>query len=233
MIGVTEKLAEIQGLIHLHATNAGRDPAGITLVAVGKRQPLEKLEALAAGGHSDFGENFLGEALEKQASLARFALNWHFIGTVQSNKTRAIAESFDWVHTIDRSRIARRLSDQRSLHAPPLNVCIQVNIDAESSKTGVSPDEAYDLASAIVDLPRLRLRGLMCIPRPTDDHDQQRRPYRRLRELKEELISRGIALDSLSMGMSNDLAAAIGEGATHVRIGTALFGARPAAEDAR
>ena len=173
-----------------------------------------------------FGESYVQEAQGKQAQLADLALEWHFIGPLQSNKTRPVAEAFDWVHSVDRLRIAERLSAQRPVGLPPLNVCIQVNIDREPTKSGVLPDEVAELAHAVAMLPALRLRGLMAIPRPADDPEVQRGSFRRVRELFEQLRGEGLALDTLSMGMSDDLEAAVMEGATLVRVGTAIFGAR-------
>src|SRR6056297_1887287 len=211
VIGVTENLRKINESIASIAREAGRDPASVTLVAVSKRQPLERVRGALA--HMDA----LGEA----------NLVWHFIGPVQSNKTRTIAERFDWVHTIEREKIARRLSEQRPPAAPPLEVCIQVNVDDEASKSGCAPDEAGPLADLVAELPRLRLRGLMCIPAPAEGVAAQRRPFARLRGILEELNARGHRLDTLSMGMSADLEAAILEGATLVRVGTDVFGPRP------
>ncbi len=178
----------------------------------------------------DFGENYLQDALDKQAGLEDLPLVWHFVGHVQSNKTRDIAHRFDWVHGVDRLKIARRLSDQRpgrNQGKEPLNVCLQVNIDDEPGKGGLHPDDLPEIASVVADLPKLRLRGLMAIPKPEIDPDRQRAAFRRVRELYEALRGRGLGLDTLSMGMSADMQAAIAEGATIVRIGTALFGPRP------
>lgn len=202
---------------------SGRDPAQVTLLAVSKTRSARDVAALADQGQYDFGENYLQEALEKQALLADLPLTWHFIGPIQSNKSKAIAEHFDWVHSVDRLKIAQRLSDQRPAHLPPLNVCLQVNVSDEQSKSGCSESEARELVAAISALPRLHLRGLMCIPAPSDDPAAQRAAFARLRRLRDELDPR---MDTLSMGMSQDLEAAIAEGATWVRIGTALFGAR-------
>ena len=198
------------------------------MLAVSKRQPLEKVVELAAAGHRDFGENQVQEALDKMPALDAYPITWHFIGAIQSNKTRAIAEHFDWVHAVDRVKIARRLSEQRPAHLDDLNICLQVNLDDEASKAGVAPEEVEALAKACVDLPRLTLRGLMCLPAIREGFDEQRKPFARLRELKEALERGGIPMDTLSMGMSGDVEAAIAEGATIVRVGTALFGPRPA-----
>lgn len=207
---------------------AQRDVQSVTLLAVSKTFGAQAVrEALAAGQHR-FGENYVQEALEKMAALAdvRARLEWHLIGPLQSNKTRAVAEHFDWVHTVDRLKIAQRLSDQRPAHLPPLQVCLQVNISGEASKSGLPPAEVGALAREVAALPGLRLRGLMAIPEPAGDRDAQRRPHRALRELLDSLRAQGLDLDTLSMGMSTDLEAAIVEGATIVRVGTAIFGAR-------
>jgi pyridoxal phosphate enzyme (YggS family) len=206
--------------------SAGRDPAAVTLVAVTKAQTAESIRLAATAGVTDFGENYLQEALPKMDQLAALALRWHFIGGVQSNKTRVIAERFDWVHSIDRSSIARRLSEQRPFHAPPLNLCIQVELVPEPNKGGIEPGELGPLAAAIAQLPRVRLRGLMCVPPPQADVAAERSVFARLRTLLEELNASGHKLDTLSMGMSGDFESAIAEGATLVRIGTALFGNR-------
>jgi pyridoxal phosphate enzyme (YggS family) len=201
----------------------------VALLAVGKTQTAASIrEAFHAGQHQ-FGENYVQEALDKIAALAdlRRQIEWHLIGPLQSNKTRAVAEAFDWVHTVDRLKLAQRLSDQRPAGLPPLNVCVQVNISGEASKSGVVPEEAFALAQAVAALPNLRLRGLMAIPEPTDDVAAQRAPYRALREMKDAWVAAGLAVDTLSMGMSDDLESAIAEGATIVRVGGAIFGARP------
>jgi PLP dependent protein len=207
---------------------AGRDPAAVTMVAVTKAQTAETMRLAATAGVTDFGENYLKEALPKIEELDRAdgALHWHFIGGIQSNKTRVIAERFDWVHSIDRLNIAARLSEQRPFHAAPLNVCIQVALIPEANKNGATPDQAYDLAHRIAELPRLKLRGLMCLPPLQADVGSQRAVFAKLRMLLERLNAAGLALDTLSMGMSQDFEAAVAEGATLVRIGTALFGAR-------
>ncbi len=228
MIRVTENLRKINESIASAARRAGRDPASVTLVAVAKRQPLEKVREAVAAGQRHFGENFLQEALDAMEALGEANLTWHFIGAVQSNKTRAIAGHFDWVHTVDRGKIARRLSEQRPEHMAPLNVCIQVNVDDEETKSGCAPEDAAALAAQIVGMPRLRLRGLMCIPAPAEEPEAQRRPFAKLRSLLEALNRDGYGLDTLSMGMSADLEAAILEGATLVRVGTDVFGPRPA-----
>ena len=204
----------------------GRSTESVCLVAVSKTFPATAVREAAAGGQRDFGENYLQEALEKLDSAADLPLVWHFIGPIQSNKTRPIAERFDWVHTVDREKIARRLSERRPEARGPLNVCIEVNVSGEASKSGVAPADVPALARVVASLPRLRLRGLMAIPEPTADPDLQRRRFATLRELKESLVREGLAPDTLSMGMSADLESAIAEGATMVRVGTAIFGER-------
>ncbi len=226
MIGVTENLTLISDLLRKSALEAGRDPASVRLLAVSKKQGLGAIREAAAAGQRDFGENFVQEGVEKIEALADLDLTWHFIGHLQSNKTRVVAEYFDWVHTIDKLKTARRLSDQRPAGKPPLNVCIQVNVDDETSKSGVAPDEVADLAAACADLPNLRLRGLMCLPAIRTDFEEQRKPFATLRALAEKLRTHGIDTDTLSMGMTADYHAAVVEGATIVRIGTALFGER-------
>ena len=226
MIGVTENYRKIQDLLAKAAADAGRSRDHIRLLAVSKKKPMEAILAAAAAGQRDFGENFVQEGLEKIENCPREDLVWHFIGHLQSNKTRAVAQHFQWVHTIDRLKIARRLSEQRPPHAPDLNVCIEVNIDEEAQKAGIAPGETADLAREIARLPRLRLRGLMCLPAIREGFEAQREPFAALRRLYEALNGEGLRLDTLSMGMSADYAAAIHEGATIVRIGTALFGAR-------
>lgn len=222
-------LDRVKERIYSACQRFGRDPAEITLVAVSKLQPLEAVQAAAAAGCRDFGENFVQEALPKIEALAGSGVRWHFIGHLQSNKTRDAATHFDWVHTVDREKIARRLSAQRPPGLPPLNVCIQVHLGGEDTKSGVEPDAARGLAEAVAGLPRLRLRGLMTLPPPEQDLDAQRRWFARLARLRDALREAGFDLDTLSMGMSADLEAAIAEGATLVRIGTAVFGERPGA----
>jgi hypothetical protein len=216
----------VRSRIRQAATAAGRDPAAVTLVAVTKTQTAETIRVAATAGVTDFGENYLQEALGKMDQLADLPLRWHFIGGIQSNKTRAIAERFDWVHSIDRLSVARRLSEQRPFHAPPLNLCIQVELVPEPNKGGTVPGGVGQLAAAVAMLPRVRLRGLMCVPPPQADVAASREIFARLRTLLEELNASGHKLDTLSMGMSGDFEPAIAEGATLVRIGTALFGSR-------
>jgi len=220
--GLRSVLARIERSVR----ESGRAPGAVRLVAVSKRQPVAAVQSLAEAGQRDFGENYLQEALPKLEALGERGLCWHFIGQVQGNKTREVAERFDWVHTVDRARIAARLSAQRPHYAPPLEVLLQVKLSEEPTKGGVSPQDLPALAAAVADLPRLRLRGLMCIPPETADFAAQRVPFRRMRELLEALNSDGHRLDTLSMGMSADLEAAILEGATMVRVGTAVFGPR-------
>jgi hypothetical protein len=226
VITVTENCRKIQDLLAKAAADAGRPAEGIRLMAVSKKKPLEAILEAAAAGQRDFGENFVQEGLTKIKDTGRDDLIWHFIGHLQSNKTKPVAENFQWVHTVDRLKIARRLSQQRPHYATDLNVCIEVNIDAEDQKSGVLAADVPDLAAAIAALPRIRLRGLMCLPAIRHGFEEQRKPFAALRRLYESLRAGGHALDTLSMGMSADYAAAIHEGATIVRIGTALFGER-------
>ena len=223
---IEDRLTEVENRIR-HASQAfGRNRDELTLLAVSKKQNAEKIAEAQACGLHDFGENYLQEALDKQQVLSHLDLTWHFIGPIQSNKTKAIATNFDWVHTVDRAKIAERLNSQRDQDAP-LNVCIQVNIDKEPSKSGVLPDKLTGLAKIILGLPNLRLRGLMVIPQVRHDLDSQRQVFATIRLLKKDLEKAlQIKLDTLSMGMSADLEAAIAEDATIVRIGTALFGER-------
>ena len=205
---------------------AGRRPDSVLLLAVSKTFPADAVRAATHAGQRHFGENYVQEGADKVALLADPALVWHFIGPVQSNKTRTIVQCFQWVHTIEREKVARRLSDQRDPGLPPLEVCLEVNISDEASKSGTAPDGVFELAEAVAQMPRLRLRGLMAIPEPTSDVALQRDRFARLRELLESLKRRGHDMDTLSMGMSADLEAAIMEGATIVRGGTAIFGGR-------
>ena len=216
----------VRSRIRSAAIAAGRDPESVTLVAVTKAKTAESVRLAATAGVTDFGENYLQEALAKMDQLGDLPLKWHFIGGIQSNKTRAIAERFDWVQSLDRLSIARRLSEQRPFHAAPLNVCIQVALIHESTKWGVSPDALAALAAPVAALPGLKLRGLMCVPPPQADAAAERAVFARLRKALEDLNAGGLKLDTLSMGMSADFESAIAEGATLVRVGTALFGAR-------
>ncbi|WP_052393439.1 YggS family pyridoxal phosphate-dependent enzyme [Pseudomonas rhizosphaerae] len=223
MSTIADNISQVSARITAAARHVQREPDQVGLLAVSKTKPATAIrEAFAAGVH-DFGENYLQEALAKQEELADLPLIWHFIGPIQSNKTRAIAEHFAWVHSVDRLKIAQRLSEQRPSTLAPLNVCIQVNVSGEASKSGCAPDDVQALATAIQALPNLHLRGLMAIPEPTDDPAAQDAAFARVRALQQDLQ---LPLDTLSMGMSHDLEAAIAQGATWVRIGTALFGAR-------
>jgi pyridoxal phosphate enzyme (YggS family) len=221
-----ERLTAIRARIAVAAEQAGRTSESITLIGVSKLQTAAAIAALADLGQKDFGENYLQEALEKIESLRSRALTWHFIGQLQANKTRPVAENFDWVHTVDRLKIATRLAEQRPVHSPPLAVCVQVKLGDEATKGGVLPAELPALLAAIAALPRLRLRGLMALPPAESTLDRQRYWFAELRLLFEAARQRHPTLDTLSMGMSSDLEAAILEGATQVRIGTALFGER-------
>ena len=223
---LTLHVNHVRSRIRSAAIAAGRDPNSVILVAVTKAKPAESVRLAASAGVTDFGENYLQEALPKMDQLADLNLQWHFIGGIQSNKTRAIAERFHWVQSVDRPSIARRLSEHRPFHAPPLNVCIQVALVPEPTKGGVAPEALAELAAAIDPLPRLRLRGLMCVPPPQADAAAERRVFARLQAALTDLNARGHKLDTLSMGMSGDFESAIAEGATLVRIGTALFGSR-------
>lgn len=225
--GMDRRLERVRERIHDAARRAGRDPGDIRLLAVSKAKPASDVAELATLGQQAFGENYLQEALDKIQSVPdRHRLEWHFIGPLQSNKTRSVAEHFDWVQTVDRFKIARRLNDQRPEERGPLQVCIQVNISREPQKAGVMPEALEELAEAVAGLPRLHLRGLMCLPAPAEDEAAARKPFHRMRELAGELAQAGHALDTLSMGMSGDLEAAVLEGSTLVRVGSALFGPR-------
>jgi hypothetical protein len=230
MSSIDAKLQEVKGRIARACDAAGRSAQSVTLLAVSKTFGPDAVRAAQAAGQRDFGENYVQEALAKIDALAdrRAELRWHLIGPLQSNKTRAVAEAFDWVHTVDRLKTAERLAAQRPPGLPPLQLCLQVNVSGEASKSGVSPAELPALARAVAALPRerVRLRGLMSIPEPAEGFDAQRAPHRALRELLRALQGQGLALDTLSMGMSDDLEAAIAEGATVVRVGRAIFGAR-------
>lgn len=224
---IDDKLAKVTARIHQAAAAARRNPQTVQLIAVSKTQPAQALAAAYAWGQRAFGENYLQEALDKQLQLAHLAhIEWHFIGPIQSNKTRPIAEHFDWVHSVDRLKIAQRLHEQRPDSLPPLNICVQVNIDDEATKSGVSLEALPALVQAITPLDRLKLRGLMAIPAATNNVDQQRTAFAKLRVALATLNQQGYELDCLSMGMSGDMEAAIAEGATFVRVGTDIFGAR-------
>jgi len=224
-----ERIAAVRSRIRKAAERSGRDVDSVTLLAVSKTHPAELIRTATADGIEHFGESYVKEALPKIETLTGLELTWHFIGQLQANKTRPVAEHFGWVHGVDRLRVAERLSEQRPFHAPPLNVCLQVNVAGEGTKGGVTPAELPGLAAAVAVLPRLALRGLMCIPPPENDADRQRHWFAETAKLMGHLRVPGTTLDTLSMGMSDDLEAAVAEGATIVRIGTALFGPRPAA----
>ena len=226
---IAKRLAQIRTRITQAEQRYQRPPGSVKLLAVSKTRPLEDLQILQQCGQQSFAENYLQDALPKIAALnarANEPPEWHFIGPLQSNKTRSVAEHFHWLHTLERLKIARRLNAQRPASLPPLNVCIQVNISADPNKSGVAPEDTEALAAELATLPGLRLRGLMTLPRREQDLEQQRRPFRALHELYVQLCQRGFELDTLSMGMTNDLEAAIAEGSTLVRVGTGLFGAR-------
>jgi pyridoxal phosphate enzyme (YggS family) len=226
MTSIFSRLQAVGARIDAAARAVGRDPASIALLAVSKTRPVADIRTALNAGQRAFGENYIQEGAQKVAELAGLGIEWHFIGAVQSNKTATVAHAFDWVHGIDRLKIAERLSAQRAAHRPPLQVCLQVNVSGEDSKAGVAPEAVMALAKAVAVLPRLTLRGLMCIPEPSADQVLLRRRFARLRQLRDELVGAGFALDTLSMGMSHDFEAAIAEGATLVRVGTAIFGAR-------
>ncbi|MBI5260124.1 MAG: YggS family pyridoxal phosphate-dependent enzyme [Burkholderiales bacterium] len=231
MTSVIDNLQQVRSRIASACAAAGRPVQAITLLAVSKTFGPEAVRAAVAAGQTAFGENYVQEALDKIAALAdlRAQLQWHLIGPLQSNKTRPVAEAFDWVHSVDRLKIAQRLSEQRPATLAPLQLCLQVNISGEASKSGLAPAEVPAVARAVAGLPRITLRGLMAIPEPAPHAAAQRAPHRALRELMAALGDQGLVLDTLSMGMSADLEAAIAEGATIVRVGTAIFGGRPQA----
>jgi len=226
MSAIADNLQAVMARIREAAKLAGRSPESVRLLAVSKTWPLSSVLAAADAGQQAFGENYVQEGVDKVAATAGRNLEWHFIGPLQSNKSRPVAEHFDWVHSIERLKIAERLSAQRPRHLPPLQVCIQVNVSGEASKSGCAPEAALALCQSVAALPGLQLRGLMAIPEPTDDMAAQRAPFRQLREIFATIRAAGLPLDTLSMGMSHDLEAAVAEGATIVRIGTAIFGER-------
>ena len=226
MTTISANLQAVLARIGEAARRCGRQPEEISLLAVSKTWPGSYVQEAARAGQKAFGENYVQEGVDKVRETALPDLEWHFIGPLQSNKTRLVAEAFQWVHSVDRLKIAERLSQQRPAHLPPLQICLQVNISNEDSKSGVHEEDVASLAQQIAYLPRLKLRGLMTIPAPAPEFAQQRAPFRRLRELYEELNRNGFELDTLSMGMSNDIEAAIAEGSTLVRVGTAIFGER-------
>jgi len=230
MSSISDNLQAVSADIRAAAIASGRDPQQLRLLAVSKTFPADAVIDAAEAGQHCFGENYLQEALEKMqevhAKKPQLQLEWHFIGPIQSNKTRPIAEHFSWVHSVDREKIAQRLSEQRPAGMPALNICLQVNISGEASKSGVLPEEAVVLAQKIAVLPGLQLRGLMAVPEASDDEQVQRQAFRQLKLLSDDIQAAGISLDTLSMGMSSDMRAAIAEGSTMVRIGTAIFGNR-------
>ncbi len=226
MTTISANLQAVRARIDAAARKYGRHPADIALLAVSKTWPAGDVREAACAGQKAFGENYVQEGVDKVGELSGLGLEWHFIGPLQSNKTRLVAESFDWVHSLDRLKIAERLAEQRPDTLPPLQVCLQINVSGEATKSGVEPAAVAELAQRISALPRLRLRGLMAIPAPSDDFAQQCADFRRLREIYQHLQHIGLTLDTLSMGMSHDLEAAIAEGSTLVRVGTAIFGER-------
>lgn len=225
-INVASNLTAVTDRIRVAEHQAHRTPQSVALLAVSKTKPAALIEAASAAGQRCFGENYAQEAVEKAEALKHLNLEWHFIGPIQSNKTRSLATHMDWIHTVEREKIARRLNDQRPDDMAPLNICLQVNISGEASKAGILSTEVLTLADAISALPKLRLRGLMAIPAPSEGIDAQRRPFKALKDIWDELKGTYPELDTLSMGMSGDLEAAVLEGATIVRIGTDLFGER-------
>jgi len=226
MTEITQGIDNIRKRVTDSALSCGRKPAEIKLIAVSKTRPADDIRYAYDHGQKYFGESYCQEAIEKIEELKDCAIEWHFVGPIQSNKTRLIASHFDWVHSVDRLKIARRLNEQRPPHLPPLNICLQVNISGESSKSGLHPDELLATARSISALPRLRLRGLMAIPARTNDTQQQLKTFTAIATAQDQLIAQGLTLDSLSMGMSDDLEAAIMAGATMVRVGSAIFGKR-------
>ena len=226
MSAIASNLQAVQSRIAKAALAVGRSPDSVRLLAVSKTWPLDCVLEAANAGQQAFGENYVQEAVDKAIAAADRKLEWHFIGPLQSNKTRLVAEHFDWVHSVERLKIAERLSTQRPSALPVLQVCVQVNVSGERSKSGCAPAEAVTLCLAVAALPNLCLRGLMAIPEPSDEVAEQRAAFRRLREIYEDVRAAGVPLDTLSMGMSHDLEAAVAEGATIVRIGTAIFGER-------
>jgi pyridoxal phosphate enzyme (YggS family) len=229
MGAIADNLQAVRSRIAAAARASGRDPAAVGLLAVSKTFGADAVLAARAAGQQAFGESYVQESVDKITGIADPGIEWHFIGPLQSNKTRAVAEHFQWVHSVSSEKIARRLSEQRPEALGALSVCVQVNISGEATKAGVSEAALPALARAVASMPRLRLRGLMCIPAPAEGFEAQREPFARLARLRDALCADGLALDTLSMGMSDDLEAAVAEGATWVRVGTAIFGARSAA----
>lgn len=225
-LDIAESLLAVRKSIHEMANKHGREPSSIHLLAVSKTKPVDQISAAIDAGQQAFGENYPDEAFEKIAELREARCEWHFIGAIQSRKSAGIAQHFSWVHSIDRLKVARKLAENRPNDMPALQCCLQVNIDGESSKSGVTPEQVFELAAQVNELPQLNLRGLMAIPAPQTEFKQQRDAFARVRALQESLKKTYPALDTLSMGMSGDLEAAIAEGSTVVRVGTAIFGAR-------
>ena len=223
---INDKITQVRARLHSACHRIHRNSNEVTLLAVSKTKSAADIRAAFAAEQRHFGENYLQEALEKQQQLVDLNIVWHFIGPIQSNKTRALAEHFQWVHSVDRLKIAKRLSEQRLKHLPALNICLQVNLDNEASKSGVALAELPELADAVAKLPHLKLRGLMAIPAPRSDVDEQQQSLERLQQALERLNQQGYKLDTLSMGMSGDLEAAVAAGSTMVRVGTDIFGAR-------
>ena len=234
MATIAANIQQVRARIATACAAAQRPVQSVTLLAVSKNFGPEAVREAVAAGERRFGENYVQEAVDKMAALAdlRDRIEWHLIGPLQGNKTRVVAEQFDWVHSVDRLKVAQRLSEQRPAALPPLQLCLQVNVSGEASKSGLAPSELREVAHAVARLPRVRLRGLMAIPEPADGLDAQRRPHAALRAMLQQLREDGLALDTLSMGMSADLEAAVLEGTTIVRIGTAIFGTRPRANPA-
>lgn len=226
MTTISANLQAVLARIDKAARKYGRNPDDISLLAVSKTWPASDVREAVDAGQRAFGENYVQEGVEKSVELAALGLVWHFVGPLQSNKTRRVAETFDWVHSVDRLRIAERLSEQRPDGLPPLQICLQINVSGEETKSGMALSELPQVALQVARLPRLKLCGLMAIPAPLDDFDAQRQSFRRVRDAYEQLRGEGLALDTLSMGMTHDLEAAIAEGATLVRVGTAIFGER-------
>ena len=226
MMDVASRLQVVQGRIRTAAEAAQRRPEAVRLIAVSKTFPAQAIREARLAGQNTFGENYLQEARSKIEALQDLPLEWHFLGPIQSNKTRLIAQRFSWVHSVDSLKHAQRLSDARPNDLPPLQICIQVNVSGEVTKSGCDPDRLDDLAIAVYGLPRLRLRGLMALPEHSDDIEVQRQSFAQLRRMKDQIVAAGLELDTLSMGMSDDLEAAIAEGSTMVRVGRAIFGPR-------
>lgn len=227
MIDLAENYRKVNDRIRAAEADAGREPGSVQLVAVGKIHPASAIRGLAACGQRAFAENFVQEAIGKQQEVEDLQIEWHFIGSIQSNKTRQIASNFSWVHSVDRFKIAARLNEQRPADFPPLNICLQLNLQEEESKSGLSVKSAVELLDQIHDFERIRVRGFMIVPKPVSDLSEQRAIFAEVKKLLEQANSLGHTLDTLSMGMTDDLEQAVAEGATHVRIGTALFGPRP------